>query len=124
MRRRALSVAAVVFAVEVLIATVLRHVTFVRATLGDYLVVFILYFGALGVFGPGRLPAKRLGVSVFVFSAAAECAQGLHLADALGLEPGGLAHTVLGATFSVGDLVAYALGCVTCVWVDRRWVRG
>jgi hypothetical protein len=119
-RWRAVRWATLVFAIEVLIATRLAHWRWVRASLGDYLVVFVLYFGALAF---RDIPPRRLAVGVFGFSAAVEVAQGLGLATALHLPPGGLLHTVLGATFSVGDLVMYALGCATCEVLDRRILR-
>jgi hypothetical protein len=52
-----------------------------------------------------------------------ETAQGAGLASALGLQAGGFWHTVLGATFSVEDLVMYALGCATCLVLDTRVLR-
>ena len=120
MRRRALLLAVAVFAVEVVIATALRRYSFIRGSLGDFLVVFILYFGALAVRPWPRWP---LAGSVFAFACAVEAAQGLGLASALGLRPGGLAHTLLGATFSREDVALYGLGCLACVGVDAGFVR-
>jgi hypothetical protein len=120
-RRRALALAGVIFGVEVLIATRLSHWHFVRSSLGDYLVVFLLYFPALAV---RSWPPVRLAAAVFGFSVLVEIAQALHLADALGFAPGSLGRVVLGATFSFSDVIMYGLGCLTCVFVDRRLVRG
>lgn len=120
LRRRALTLAAVIFCVEVLIATRFAHWRWVRGSLGDYLVVFLLYLPALA-WRPW--PARRLATTVFILAVIVECAQALHLAERLGLAPGSVGHTVVGATFSWGDVLMYALGCVTCFWVDRRFLR-
>lgn len=119
-RRRALTLAAGVFAVEVLIATRLAHWRWVRGSLGDYLVVFLLY---LPVVAWRPYPPARVAGAVFVFAVLVECAQALRLADTLGLTPGGVGHTVVGATFSWGDVLMYALGCLSCVFVDRQFLR-
>jgi hypothetical protein len=120
-RRRALALSVVIFGVEVLIATRLAHWHFVRSSLGDYLVVFLLYFPAL-VLRP--FPPRKLAAAVFAFAVLVELAQALHLADALGFERGSVGYIVLGATFSFSDIVMYGLGSLTCVFVDRRLVRG
>jgi hypothetical protein len=120
-RRRALALAAVIFGVEVLIATRLAHWGFVRSSLGDYLVVFLLYFPALAL---RPWSPRTLAAAVFAFSVLVEVAQALHLADALGFERGSIGHIVLGATFSFSDILMYGLGCLTCIAVDRRLVRG
>ncbi|MCK6571264.1 DUF2809 domain-containing protein [Myxococcota bacterium] len=119
-RARAARWALLVLLVEVVIATRLAHWRWVRASLGDYLVVFIVYFGVLVV---RDVAPRRLAAGVFVFAAGVEITQGLGLADALGLRPGGLWHTVLGATFSVEDLLMYALGCATCALLDTHVLR-
>lgn len=120
LRLRALLVAAVVLAVEVVIATRLGHWRWVRTSLGDFLVVFPIYFVGVAF---RAWPPVRWGAAVFAFAALVELSQAAHLADALGLAPGSVAHTVLGATFSVGDLVMYAAGCVVCGALDLRWRR-
>ena len=120
-RRRALALSVVIFGVEVLIATRLAHWHFVRSSLGDYLVVFVLFFPALAL---RPFPPRRLAAAVFAFSVLVEIAQALHLADALGFERGSIGHIVLGATFSWSDVLMYGLGCLTCIAVDRRLVRG
>jgi hypothetical protein len=121
LRGRVLLWGAILFAVEVLIATKLSHWRWVRSSLGDYLVVFLVYLGVL--FLRPEAEARRLALGTFLFAAAVEVSQALGLADALGLAPGGAAHTVLGATFSWEDLLMYALGCATCLFLDPRYWR-
>ena len=120
LRRRALGLALGVFVVEVLIATCFAHWRWVRGSLGDFLVVFLLYLPALA-WRPW--PALRLAAGVFAFAVLVECAQALRVAEWLGLAAGGLGHTLVGATFSWSDVVMYALGCVSCVLLDRVYLR-
>ena len=109
--------AVVLFVTEVLIATVWKRVPFVRADLGDYLVVILLYAMAKAVRPFRALP---LAVAVFALGVAVECAQGLGLADRLGLQPGSVARIVLGTTFQVSDLFMYLAGCLTAYLADVR----
>ena len=104
------------FVTEVLIATVWKRVPFVRADLGDFLVVILLYAMARAVRPFRALP---LAAGVFGFGVLVECAQGLGLADMLGLEPGSVARIVLGTTFQVSDLFMYLAGCLTAYLIDR-----
>jgi Protein of unknown function (DUF2809) len=103
------------FILEVSIATVWARVPFVRADLGDYLVVILLYAAAKAV---RPLRATPLALGLFAFAASVECAQGLGLADALGLPRGSVARIVLGTTFQWSDLAMYAAGCATAWLLD------
>lgn len=122
MRRRLtyLLLALLLFGVEVLIATRLRHVPFVRSSLGDVLVVMLIYFAALAVRDVRRVP---LAVGVFLFACAVETSQYLQLAPALGLRPGGVLWIVLGATFQWGDILCYLAGTVLALAADLSVVR-
>lgn len=117
MRRRAvyLSFAILIFAVEVLIATRLRNAPFVRGSLGDVLVVILIYCAALSLREFRRI---RLAVGVFLFACAIEGSQYFHLARALGLRPGGVLWIALGATFQWGDILCYLVGCATVLSLD------
>lgn len=103
------------FGLEVLIATVWRHVPFVRADLGDYLVVVLVYAAAKAV-RPYR--ATPLALAVFALGVAVEVAQALGLADRLGLAEGGVLRIVLGTSFQLTDLAMYAAGCATAWLLD------
>jgi hypothetical protein len=115
-RTRWLALALGLFALEVLIATVWARVPVVRADLGDYFVVLLIYAAAKTV-RPFR--ATPLAVSVFLLGVAVECAQYFSLADRLGLTRGGVASIVIGNTFGVGDLWMYAAGALTAWLIDR-----
>lgn len=121
-RRRAFTWGAAIFAVEVLIATKLTHWRWVRSSLGDYLVVFLVYLGLL--FLRPTASRRALALGTFAFAALVEASQALGLADILGLAATSPARIVLGATFAWDDLLMYGLGCLTCVWLDPRiWRR-
>lgn len=111
------SAAAALLLVEVLIGTVWAKVPFVRADLGDYLVVLLLYCMAKAVkdFSPGSL-----AVGILAFSFCVEFAQFFQLADRLGFARGSLPSIVIGTTFHVGDLAMYTAGCLTAWLLDRR----
>lgn len=117
MRRRAcyFALAVLIFAVEILIATRLRHAAFVRGSLGDVLVVILIYCAALSL---REWPRVRLALAVFLFACAIEGAQYFHLARALGLRPGGVLWIALGATFQWSDIVCYGVGCAAALSLD------
>ena len=122
MRHRAgyLFLAILIFVVEVLIATRLAHARFVRGSLGDVLVVILIYCTALSV---RDFPRVRLAVGVFLFACAIEAAQYFHLARALGLRPGGVLWTALGATFQWADILCYFIGCAIALSLDLLITR-
>ena len=104
------------FAIEVSIATVFRHVPFVRADLGDFLVVILLF-----AFGKTLRPAQRalpLALGVFTLGVVDEAAQAWGLADRLGLPRGSIARIVIGTTFQWIDLAMYAAGSATAWLLD------
>lgn len=105
------------FAVEVIIATKLNHLHFIRAYFGDFLVVMLVY-SAVKAFW--NVEAKRLALGVFVFACVVELAQLFRLADVLQLT--GWARAVLGTSFSFHDILMYAAGCLCIWWLDIRWI--
>lgn len=114
------ALALALFGTEVLIATVWAKVPFVRADLGDYLVVILLYAMAKIV---RPFPPRPLAAGILVFSFLVEITQYFHLADRLGFARGSLASIVLGTSFQVSDLVMYFAGCLTAWFLDERIVR-
>jgi hypothetical protein len=104
--RRHFVIAVLIFVVEVLIARFV-HDAFVRPFIGDLLVVVLLY--ALLKSFCAITPAKA-AIVVFVFACVIETLQYFHLPALLGLAHHRLAVIVLGATFDVKDLLAYAMG--------------
>ena len=97
---------ACVFLIEVMIALFVRD-AFIRPFVGDVLVVVLLYlfFQAFLVCGKAKLV-----VGVLLFAWAVEVGQYLNLVAILGLEECRVARVVIGSTFDVMDLMAYAVG--------------
>ncbi len=98
-----------IFLVEVFIATVLKDQFFIRAYLGDVIVVMLLY-----TFVKSFLTVNntQLIVGIFVFSCVIEFAQFFNIAEKLGFKPGSLMYIVIGNSFSWIDILCYAVGCL------------
>ena len=115
---RFLLLAVLLFATEVMIATRMSHVGWVRAYLGDVLVVVLLYAAARSVL---RINDHLLLALVFAFACAIEIAQAFSLAERLGFVRGDLMYTVIGNTFSWGDIACYAVGCGVVAGLVLLW---
>lgn len=112
MRRRRvvfLALAAFLLATEILIALFARN-NFVRGSLGDVLVVVLIYCAARGAF-PARPKPHWLALCVFLFACAVEALQAVHIAALLGLGNIPILATIIGANFSWGDILCYLAGC-------------
>ncbi len=112
-----------IFLIEVVIATRLVDLDFIRGSVGDFLVVMLIYFFMQAF---RQWPAKQLAIGVFAFACAVEISQYFHLADMLGFKRGGVWHIVLGNVFSWEDIAMYLLGTLAAYGLDltclqRRW---
>lgn len=99
-----------IFLIEVLIATKLKDIFFVRAYLGDVIVVMLIY-----TFIKSFIEIKsdqKLILGIFVFSCLVEFAQYFTIADKLGFQPGSLMYIVIGNSFSWIDILCYGVGCL------------
>lgn len=98
------------FFIEVLIATVFRDIFFVRAYLGDVIVVILLYtlVKSFVIIKDNR----KLILGIFIFSCIIEWAQYFHIADKLGFPPGSIMYVIVGNSFSWVDIACYAAGCL------------
>ncbi|WP_297984736.1 DUF2809 domain-containing protein [uncultured Chryseobacterium sp.] len=103
----------IIFVTEVLIATVFKNIAFVRAFLGDVLVVMLIYTFVLSFFNIQNKTKLILGI--FAFSLLIEIVQYFKTADLLGFKPGSWQHIVLGNSFSWVYVLCYAIGCVI-IW--------
>ncbi|NML72437.1 DUF2809 domain-containing protein [Chryseobacterium sp. RP-3-3] len=95
--------------VEVLIATKLADVFFVRAYLGDVIVVMLLYTFVKSFV---KMNNEKLILGIFIFSCLVEFAQYFTIAEKLGFRPGSLMYIVIGNSFSWVDILCYAAGCL------------
>ena len=101
--------------IEVLIALFV-HDGFIRPYVGDVLVTVLLCCAARVAF-PDRAPA--LPVFVFLFAAVVEVGQHFDFVARLGLADNRFLSTLLGRTFSVGDILCYAVGCALFAVAER-----
>jgi len=99
-----------IFIIEVLIATIFNNIFFVRAYLGDVLVVMLLF-----TLVKSFIIIKNnynLILGIFLFSCLVEWAQYFHIAEKIGLPPGSIMYIIVGNSFSWIDIVCYAAGCL------------
>lgn len=108
--------AAVLFVGLVLIALFVRD-DVIRPLGGDLLVVIFLYFALRAASDWSRWVSAAM---VLIFALAVEVSQAFGLVERLGLAGNRLAEVVIGATYDPKDLLAYAIGVVLAVSLDRR----
>lgn len=112
----------ILFLVEVVIATLLRDIYFVRAFLGDVLVVILVYTFMMAFFEPKN--KALLLFCVFLFAVLVEVSQYFKLAEKLGFAEGSVAYIVLGNYFSWRDILCYAVGCLLVfLFINKKWRR-
>jgi len=99
----------VIFLVEVLIATKLKDIFFVRAYLGDVIVVILLYTFVKSFF---IINNQKLILGILAFSCLIEFAQSFNIAEKLGFQQGSLMYIVIGNSFSWIDILCYVAGCL------------
>jgi hypothetical protein len=104
------------FCLEILIATKLSAFPFIRGSLGDFLVVILLFFSVKAVREVRPYP---LAAAVFLFACLIETAQFFHLADTLGFPRGSIPSIVLGNSFSSEDILMYGLGSLAAAFLDQ-----
>lgn len=104
----------VILIVEILIALFV-HDNFIRPYIGDMLVT-VLICSFVRFFIPEKI--KVLPILVFLFSTLVEIGQYFDFVKLLGLDDNPFISTLLGRTFSVADLICYAMGCILFAVVD------
>jgi hypothetical protein len=93
---------------------------FVRPYVGDVLVVILIYCAVRVVFPTG---IKLLPLYVFAFACGVELLQLIDVVGLLGIPKGSVVAIVIGSTFSVADLVCYAVGC-TLAFLTELLLKG
>lgn len=96
-----------IFGIEVLIATIWKDWFWVRAYLGDVLVVVLLYTFVLTFFDINK---TKLLIGILIFSFGVEFLQYFKIADILGFEKGSIPYIVVGNSFSWVDILCYTIG--------------
>lgn len=106
----------ILFIIEVLIALYVRD-NFVRPYVGDYLVVMLIYCAVRTFI---KAPVIKIAIGVLLFSYLIEVLQYFRLVDILGLQDNSLAKTIIGYGFEWKDILAYTLGIVTVLILERK----
>ena len=102
------------FFIEVIIALFV-HDNFVRPYIGDLLVT-VLLCAFLRIFIPEKI--KALPIFVFLFSVLVEFAQYIDIVKLLGFENNKFLSVIIGRSFSIIDIICYALGCILFFVLD------
>lgn len=94
--------------IEVLIALYV-HDNFIRPFVGDVIVVIVIY-----TFVRVLIPEKcrLLPLYIFIFAAAVEVLQGIHIVNILGVADNHFLRTLIGDSFDIIDILCYGVGCI------------
>jgi len=115
-RKRYLFFALSLFIIEVLIA-LFFHDRFVRPYVGDFLVVILIYCFIRSFFA---FSVRATAIATLLLAYLIEFLQYADLLHKLGLQHSALANLVLGNLFQWGDLIAYTLGIVLVLILERK----
>lgn len=97
-----------IFLLEVLIATAFNDIFFIRAYLGDVIVVMLIYTFIRSFFSIQN--DVKLIFGILIFSFLVEFAQYFNIAEKLGFRPGSIMYIIVGNSFSWIDMLCYAVG--------------
>lgn len=107
--------ASLIFIIEVLIALFL-HDRFIRPYVGDVLVVILMYCFIKSFF---PWPINLTAISVLLFSFLIEWLQSINFVTKIGLAHSTLANTILGNSFAWLDILAYTVGIIIVLVVEK-----
>ena len=105
----------IIFIIELLIALFVRD-KFVRPYFGDYLVVILIYCSVRSFVNAAPL---KLATGVLLFACLIEVLQYFKITDRLGLSGNTIARIVIGYGFEWWDMLAYTLGIITVLILER-----
>lgn len=105
----------ILFCIEVIIALFI-HDNFIRPYFGDVLVVILIYCFIQTFF---NLSKTKTAIYVLLFAFLIETLQYLNFISFLGLEDNKLAKTVIGNSFSFHDLLAYVVGILITLEIEK-----
>ena len=114
-RLKNLTIFLILLATEAIIALYV-HDKIIRPFVGDAIVVIAIYYLARAIFPTG---IKLLPLYIFLFAASIEILQLLNITDMISANSKFLS-TILGSTFSVGDIICYAAGCVILIPIEKQ----
>lgn len=106
----------ILFLVEVIIALFVND-SIIRPYGGDVLVVILIYYFVKSFI---QTETIHLVISVILFAYLVEISQYFHLIKILNMQDNIIMETVLGHSFSWGDILAYTIGGIICYLIDRQ----
>ena len=107
------------FLVEVFIAIFIKD-TFIRAFVGDVLVVILIYCLVRSFW---TIHSSIAAVFVFTFACTIEILQYFNFVHILGLQNNRILAIALGSTFDWMDIFAYTIGTMIVLWLENRSSR-
>ena len=113
-------IAIAIFLTEILIATKLKDIFFIRAYLGDVFVVMLMYYFIKAFFG---FDPVKLIIGIFIFSCLIEFLQYFHFGELLGFRDNRIMMIVLGNSFSWIDIVCYFAGSAILYLIEAKSYR-
>jgi len=112
---RYFALAIILFIIEVLIALYVND-QIIRPYVGDVLVVILIYCFVKAFF---NFPVLKTTVGVLLFAYLIEALQYFQFVKRVGLEHSRLANVVIGNYFAWEDIIAYTIGAVIILFVER-----
>lgn len=113
---KSLFVFILLFLVEVFIALFVDDF-FIRPYGGDIIVVILIYYFLKSFI---QVKPLYLIIPTLLFAYAVEFAQYLGMVRVLGVEDNVFLRTILGSSFSWGDMLCYTVGAGICYLIDGR----
>jgi hypothetical protein len=114
-RKHYFLITVLLFVTELLIATFL-HDRIIRPYFGDFLVVILVYCFLRSFF---KVSIVKAAIATLVFAYLIECMQYLNLIQKLGLQNSKMANLILGNLFQWIDLLAYTLGILLVLLIEK-----
>ena len=108
------------FITEVCIALFL-HDKIIRPYIGDFLVVILIYCFLRSFFNFSIL---SIAIATWIFACTVEFLQYLNIVHKIGLQNSKLAVIIVGNSFDWTDILAYTLGIMVVVYVEKQFFRG
>jgi len=108
-----------IFVIEVIIALYVKD-SIIRPYGGDVLVVILMYCFIRSFI---RIKSLYLAIAVLFFAYAVEIGQYFNLVEALGVQDNKIMRTIIGSSFSWGDIACYTFGAILCYLIDRKTTK-
>ncbi|MCF4970406.1 ribosomal maturation YjgA family protein [Nostoc sp. CMAA1605] len=106
----------ILFIIEVCIAVFIND-GFIRPLIGDVLVVILIYCFIKAFW---QIKSLTVALSVFAFACLIEVLQYFNFVNYLGWQKYKILAVALGSTFDWKDIIAYAIGTATILWLEHR----